>query len=264
MKSGRSPLKQPPLRNPAESLFEQRENFAFDHIFYPLLITMFLAFFTVFVWLDSRGIMALDPNVLTVLTIWAMAITTVMSLRAIRQIRMFNSGIAAEKAVGQFLEQFRAQGYKVIHDIPVKSGDATFNIDHLLIGPNGVFTIETKSRRKPLRGHCIVTYDGQKVLVNGIAPDRDPIAQALGQAKWVQDYLKSCTAISFIPLIPIVVYPGWYIDYIRAGDAKVKVANEQLIWPCIQGSPNTLAPHDAKLIESRLTDYIQRQTALYI
>lgn len=260
MKSGRSPLKQPPLRNPAESLLEMRYNLIFDKALLPLLLTGMLAIITAFAWSQHFGFPSPDPNALTALTIISLAATAVATLRTIKHARLMNRGIAAEKAMGQFLEQFRAQGYKVIHDIPVKAGDKTFNIDHLLIGPNGIFTIETKGRSKPPKGHCIVTYDGQKVLINGMAPDRDPIAQALGQAKWVQDYLKSCTALPTIPIMPLVVFPGWYIDYLQAGDARVKVANEHLIWPCIQSSPNRLAPHDAKLIESRLTDYIQRQS----
>ena len=258
MTTGRSPLKQPPLHNPAESLAEQRDNLVLDKVLFPLLATVVLAILTLFAWLDHFGMAALNPNALTVFTIMALAATAVAILRTLKQARSCNRGIAAEKAVGQFLEQFRGQGYQVIHDILVKSGDATFNIDHLLIGPKGIFTIETKSWRKPVKGRCIVAYDGQKVLVNGRAPDRDPIAQALGQAAWVRDYLKSCTALSFVPVTPIVVYPGWFINYLQAGEAKVKVANEQLIWACIQSSPHALAPHDAKLVESRLTDYIQR------
>ncbi len=257
MTTGRSPLKRPPLHNPAESLLEQRDNLIFDKVVFPFLATGLLAILTAFAWLDHFGIVPLNPNALTVFTILALAATTVSILRTLKQARSFNRGIAAEKAVGQFLEQFRGQGYQVIHDIPVKSGGATFNIDHLLIGPKGIFTVETKSWRKPLKGQCIVTYDGQKVLINGRAPDRDPIAQSKGQAAWVQDYLKSCTALSFVPVTPIVVYPGWFIDYLKAGEAKVKVANEQLIWSCIQSSPHTLAPHDAKLVESRLADYVQ-------
>lgn len=261
MKSGRSPLKQPPLRNPAESLLELRDNVVFDKFLFPILLTAVFAIITAFAWSQRFGFPSPDPKAWTVLTIISLAATVVMTLRTLKRVRLINRGIAAEKAVGQFLEQFRAQGYKVIHDIPVKAGDKTFNIDHLLIGPNGLFTIETKGWRKPLRGQCIVTYDGQKVLINGQIPDRDPIAQAMGQAAWVRDYLKSCTALATIPVTPLVVFPGWYIDYFQAGDAKVKVANEQLVWSCIQSSPYRLAPHDAKLIESRLTEYIQRQTA---
>ena len=261
MKSGRSPLKQPPLRNPAESLLEMRDNLIFDKALFPLLLTGMLAIITAFAWSQHFGFPSPDPNALTALTIISLAATAVATLRTIKHARLINRGIAAEKAMGQFLEQFRAQGYKVIHDIPVKAGDKTFNIDHLLIGPNGIFTIETKSWRKPPRGQCIVTYDGQKVLINGQTPDRDPIAQAMGQAAWVWDYLKSCTALTSIPIMPLVVFPGWYIDYLQAGDARVKVANEHLIWACIQSSPHALAPHDAKLIESRLTEYVQKQSA---
>ena len=261
MKSGRSPLKRPPLHNPAESLLEQRDNLVFDKVLFPFFATLILAMVTAFAWLDHFGILELNPNALTVFTIIGLAATTIAILRALKQARLINSGIAAEKAVGQFLEQFRAQGYSVIHDITVKTKDKAFNIDHLLIGPKGIFTIETKSWRKPMKGQCIVAYDGQKVLINGHAPDRDPIVQALGQAAWVRDYLASCTALSAIPVTPIVVYPGWFSNYQQSVKAKVKVVNEYFISACIQDSPHTLAPHDAKLIESRLADYIQRQTA---
>ena len=260
MKSGRSPLKQPPLRNPAESLLELRDNLVFDKALSPILLTVMLAILTAFAWSQHFGFPTPDPNLLTALTIISLAATVVAIRRTIKRARLINQGIAAEKAVGQFLEQFRAQGYNVIHDITVKTKETAFNIDHLLIGPKGIFTVETKYRKKPLRGACKVSYDGNQISINGQTPDRDPIAQALGQAKWVQDYLKSCTALPSIPVTPIVVFPGWFIDYLQARDAKVKVANEQLIWSCIQSSPHQLAPHDAKLIESRLTDYVQQHS----
>ena len=261
MKSGRSPLKQPPLRNPGESLQQLRDDYLNDKLLPFLLFTALLFILAGFEWALQTGRMPVSPKSTLVLAFLALAASVVQFFRVRKQMRIYNRGLAAEKAVGQFLEQFRARGYTVFHDIPVKAGEKAFNIDHLLIGPKGIFTIETKYRKKPLRGGCKVIYDGNQVSINGQAPDRDPIAQALGQTAWVRDYLKSCTALSAIPITPLVVFPGWYIDYLQAGDAKVKVANEQLIWSCIQSSPHRLAPHDAKLIESRLTDYIQRQTA---
>ena len=261
MTTDRSPLKQPPLHNPAESLLEQRDNLVFDKILYPLISTAILAAMAGWAWLQHFWGPPPNPNIMTAIAILSLAVTVVVTFRTLKQARLINRGIAAEKAVGQFLERFHAQGYNVIHDIPVKTAGKAFNIDHLLIGPKGIFTIETKYRKKPLRGECKVSYDGTQVSINGQTPDRDPIAQALGQAKWVQDYLKSCTALPSIPVTPIVVYPGWFIDYLQARDAKVKVANEQLIWSCIQSSPHQLAPHDAKLVESRLADHVQRQSA---
>ena len=224
-----------------------------------LSVTVMLIVLAVYLWAIQLGWMPMQAPVITVFAFGWSLFTFWQFKKVFHRIRLLNRGLAAEKAVGQFLERFRAKDYAVFHDIPVEAGGKKFNIDHLLVGPKGLFTIETKSWRKPMKGQCIVAYDGQKILINGHAPDRDPIAQALGQAAWVRDYLASCTALSAIPVTPIVVYPGWYIDCLQASNAKVKVANEQLIWSCIQSSPHTLAPHDAKLIESRLTEYIQRQ-----
>ena len=261
MKSSRSPLKQPPLHNPGESLLEKR---------YDLIGEQFLPYFAVaaafillsaYLWAIQLGWMKIQAPLFTFITAILVVLSFWKCKKTVKQVRLINRGLAAEKAVGQFLEQFRAQGYKVLHDIPVKTGEISFNIDHLLIGPKGIFTIETKSWRKPLKGQCIIVYDGQKVLVNGRAPTRDPIAQVLGQSAWLRDYLASCTALTSIPITPIVVYPGWFINYLQAGNAKVKVANEQLIWPCIQSTHHQLEPNDAKLIESRLTDYIQRHSS---
>ncbi len=261
MKSSRSPLKQAPLRNPGETLVEQRFDLFGEQIVPYVATSIILIVLCGYMWLIRLGWMKTDALTITILTFAWVTFSIWKSKKVIKQVRLINRGLAAEKTVGQFLEQFRAQGYKVIHDIPVKTGGTTFNIDHLLIGPKGIFTIETKYRKKPLRGECKVKYDGTQISINGQPPDRDPIAQALGQAAWIREYLKNCTALAFVPVTPLVVFPGWYVDYLQAGNAKVKVTNEQLIWPCIQSSPHQLEPNDAKLIESRLTDYIQRQPA---
>ena len=261
MKSSRSPLKHPPLHNPGESLQEQRFDLVGEKFMPWFVVAAVFIFLSVYMWAIQLGWMPVDAKIVTLITV-AICIFTFWKHKAVfRQIRLMNRGLAAEKAVGQFLEQFRAQGYKVIHDIPVEAGSRKFNIDHLLIGPKGLFTIETKSRRKPNKGQCVIAYDGHQVLINGQVPGRDPIAQALGQAAWVRDYLKSCTALPSIPVTPLVVYPGWFSNYQQSLNAKVKVVNEHFISACIQDSPHQLAPHDAMLIESRLTDYIHRQPA---
>jgi hypothetical protein len=66
------------------------------------------------------------------------------------------------------------KGYLVFHDI-VGNG---FNIDHVLVGPTGVYTVDTKTISKPARGACEVVYYGEKVTVSGFTPDRNPAVQA--------------------------------------------------------------------------------------
>jgi len=54
-------------------------------------------------------------------------------------------GASAEEQVGGLLDQLA--GWRVIHDASLGRG----NVDHILIGPTGVFTVETKSRPDPVR-----------------------------------------------------------------------------------------------------------------
>ena len=56
-------------------------------------------------------------------------------------------GARGEEHVGALLEQLTDQGWRVIHDASLGHG----NVDHILIGPPGVFTIETKSHPGPIR-----------------------------------------------------------------------------------------------------------------
>ncbi|MFJ4185552.1 nuclease-related domain-containing protein [Kitasatospora sp. NPDC089509] len=50
-------------------------------------------------------------------------------------------GLEGEQVVGARLELLRAAGWKVLHGVPLPSGS---DIDHVVIGPPGVFTINSK------------------------------------------------------------------------------------------------------------------------
>jgi hypothetical protein len=56
-------------------------------------------------------------------------------------------GASAEEHVGSLLEQLPASRWRVVHDASFGRG----NIDHILIGRAGLFTVETKSHPGPVR-----------------------------------------------------------------------------------------------------------------
>jgi Nuclease-related domain len=60
-------------------------------------------------------------------------------------------GAAGEELVGEALDGLRECGWFALHDVQLDRG----NIDHVLIGPAGIFTIETKSHRGRLRAGAI-------------------------------------------------------------------------------------------------------------
>ncbi|PTN31763.1 nuclease-related domain-containing protein [Desulfonatronum sp. SC1] len=99
----------------------------------------------------------------------------------INQRRNARLGFEGEMAVGQELNQLLANGYNVFHDYPA----GKFNIDHVLVGPAGVFAVETKARSKPTTGDgkadAKVFYDG-KQLKFPCWIESEPIQQAKRQA----------------------------------------------------------------------------------
>ena len=71
------------------------------------------------------------------------------------------------------LEELRSEGYKPVHDI-VGNG---FNIDHVIVGPGGVFAIETKYRS----GKGEITVRNEGVFVDDRLEEKDCLKQALAK-----------------------------------------------------------------------------------
>jgi hypothetical protein len=151
-------------------------------------------------------------------------------------------GFRGERAVGQHLDKLRAKGYHIFHDVP--SGDNA-NIDHVIIGPTGVYAVETKTHSKPIKGKCEVTYDGTQVLINGFAPDRNPIVQALAEARSLRKLLAELTAIE-VDVQPVVIYLGWYVISLKSR-SEVSVTNEKYFLKSIDGSSRKQTLDDSKI-----------------
>ena len=176
----RSPLKAPPLRNPGQSLDKEiRRLLVEDFTYYIYMAGVFV------VIVLTEGIRWLNnsPPAPILYTLVAAPVIIYAGRKAFlakRKIRNLELGREGEKAVGQYLDKLREEGYQVFHDI-VADG---FNLDHVLIGPSGVFAIETKTISKPSNREAVVQYDGEKVTVAGFEPDRDPVQQVKASASW--------------------------------------------------------------------------------
>jgi len=119
-------------------------------------------------------------------------------------------GLDCELAVGQELNQLMLDGCRVFHDFQADG----FNIDHVVIGANGVFAIETKGRAKPDRGRgqedVKVIYDGQSLQFPAWK-ETEPIEQAKRQAAWLSSWLTKATGDQ-IAVKPALALPGWYVE----------------------------------------------------
>ncbi len=92
----------------------------------------------------------------------------------------YKRGARAEEKVGSLLEKL-GPNFLVLNDVQTEFG----NIDHVVISKNGhVYAIETKSHIGNLE------IDGNTLLVNDHKPEKDFIAQSLGNAFWLRDKLE--------------------------------------------------------------------------
>ena len=70
-------------------------------------------------------------------------------------------------------------------------------------------------------GEPVISYDGKRVLIDGLTPDRDPVAQAKAEARFVRELLAESTGRreSSIPVQAVVLYPGWSVEPNSSGRA---------------------------------------------
>ena len=147
-----------------------------------------------------------------------------------KDLRNYQLGYDGERYVAAELDSLRSIGFRVFHDFVVdwKSGGekTNFNIDHIALGPCGIFAIETKARRKPNdppsdsdKTHK-ACFSGTTLQFSGGYEDAKAIKQAVRNAKTLSDWLTGSCAVR-IQVFPVVVVPGWWID--RKGKGEVRV-----------------------------------------
>jgi hypothetical protein len=141
----------------------------------------------------------------------AMVIGLVSGTRKLLSVRTYSLGLKGERLVAQELVEAVAYGYRVFHDFP---GSPKWNIDHIAVGPGGVYAIETKTRRKrkPIEGRSEfkVLLEGD-CLHYGWCDDPDAVPQARRNAVSLGQFLTSAVGEP-VRVTPVVAIPGWWVE----------------------------------------------------
>lgn len=136
----------------------------------------------------------------------------VKAIKIVKRLASYRLGLACEMAVGQELEQVVRPAnhpYRIFHDIQFEG----FNVDHLVISPNGVFVIETKGRSKPV-------VDGMKQARVRLENDtlyfpkhseKQPLEQVKMNVRAVKKWLSESTGFD-VPVAGVLVLPGWFVE----------------------------------------------------
>jgi hypothetical protein len=140
-------------------------------------------------------------------------------------------GASAEEHVGGLLDQLA--GWRVIHDASMGRG----NVDHILIGPAGVFTVETKSHPGPVRVS----------RVHGAT-----IRQAHAQRKAVE-------AITGLKAEPLLVYSRAWVDRPLSRYKGVRVLPARLLLGYVTKRKRSLSAEEVEIAHRLLTAALSEQ-----
>src|SRR5215213_7202980 len=115
--------------------------------------------------------------------------------------RAWRRGAAGERRTARLLGQLERHGWAVLHDLAVPGSQA--NIDHPVIGPGGVFVIDSKQYRGRLQ------LDPSRRLWHG----RYPLARALGAVSFEADQAAQVLPDPGVAVVPIVAVHGAQVPW---------------------------------------------------
>ena len=248
-----SPLKDKPLRTPGQSVQEEIDKLIDEkftiYVFAPFLFT----YLTGMTWWYKYTNNIPNPILLTIATliITAYCITRIFLLR--KKVKTLKQARDGEKAVGQYLENFRANGDRVFHDI---IGD-NFNLDHVIVSRHGIFIIETKTYSKPKGVEPTIIYDESGITVNGYNTGQKLLIQAKCEAKWLKEMLRSSTGKDF-DIQTAIVFPGWFVkNNLDKSQNDIWVLNPKALPKFIGNTKEILLKEDMMLAAYHISRYIR-------
>jgi len=162
--------------------------------------------------------------------------------KGLRRVESFFRGARGEERVAALLASM-PDTYHIFNDFEAGND----HVDHVVIGPAGVFSVETKSWRgtvEVVEGH---------VLVNGALPSRDPLAQAQREADKVRAAIGK---LGFdVTVSPVVCFASDTFASDAAQRGSVKIVNAAAIGEWFASQPEILPLNElsrlVQLLETR-------------
>ncbi|MFH1499542.1 MAG: nuclease-related domain-containing protein [Verrucomicrobiota bacterium] len=182
---------------------------------------------------------------------WSLMFAIRQVVRRLFRYRSDKLGYLGERFVAEKIAPLAREGFQIFHDVPAKNKGASFNLDHVVVGPTGLWLIETKTRRKgrvrPGRVEHEVQYDG-RVLSWPWAEDMHGLNQAQWEAHWLGEWINQRTGLR-VTAQPILALPGWMV---KAKPGPIRVLNPINI-------PSAILGRGERVLTDEQIDLIARQ-----
>jgi hypothetical protein len=139
-------------------------------------------------------------------------------------------GAAGERRTARLLSQLERHGWVVLHDLAVPGSRA--NLDHLAIGPGGVFVIDSKQYRGRLQ------LDGSGQLWHGCYP----LAPTLHAVSFEADQAAQVLPDPGVAVVPIVAVHGAQVPWGKVVVEGVPVVAARRLPSMLRALPALLGP----------------------
>jgi Nuclease-related domain len=139
-------------------------------------------------------------------------------------------GAAGERRTARLLAPLERQGWVVLHDLAIPGSRA--NLDHLLIGPSGVFVIDSKQYRGRLQ------LDPSGRLWHG----RYPLASTLQAVSFEADQAAVVLPDPGMAVVPIVAVHGAQVPWGKVVVDGVPVVAARRLPSMLRALPAVLGP----------------------
>jgi hypothetical protein len=144
-------------------------------------------------------------------------------------------GARGEEHVGELLAGMPQESWRVVHDATLGRG----NVDHIVMGPAGVFTVETKSHPGPVR---VGRVHGSM------------LAQAQAQSRAIEE-------VTGLPVQPLIVFSRAWVDRPMTRRKGVRVVPARMLVGYLSKRPTTLTRAQVEEAYGRLARALQEQAA---
>jgi hypothetical protein len=171
----------------------------------------------------------------------AVALAWLLRFRPAAATLAWRHGAQGERRTARLLAPLERRGYQVFHDLSVPGSAA--NVDHLVVGPTGVYVIDSKRYRGRLRytgGHL---WHGGRILDRTLATlwwEATQVAETLGFGPDLHVYPVLCVHVARLP---------WRRELLVDG---VPVLGAGTLCPALQVIRQALSPEQVALVAGQV------------
>jgi hypothetical protein len=150
-------------------------------------------------------------------------------------------GAQGERRTARLLAPLQQHGYQVFHDLAVPGSAA--NVDHLVVGPTGVYVIDSKRYRGQLRYSAGHLWHGDRALDRTLATlwwEATQVAETLGFGPDLHVYPVLCVHVARLPWLRELLVDG------------IPVLDAAGLRPALQVTRQALIPQQVALVAGQV------------